>query len=78
MKRKGFVLVGALVVMLTLVVAVSAQSLIPQEYTDALADMEDTASADFQSEISEDMIADMVEYAESMEDGLPSEIQELE
>lgn len=78
MKRKVFVLVAALVVVLTLVVAVSAQSLIPQEYTDALADMENAVSADFESTINEDILADMVEHADSMEIGQASEIEEME
>lgn len=78
MKRKVLVLVGALVVMLTLVVAASAAGIIPQEYADVLADTEGAASADFQSTVSEEMIAEMVEYAKSMEDGQPSEILEME
>lgn len=78
MKRKVFVLVAALVVVLTLVVAVSAQSLIPQEYTDVLADMENAVSADFESTINEDILADMVEHMEAVKNGEVFAIQDQE
>lgn len=76
MKRKIFVMIGLLAILLTLVMVVVAQNNNPQEYVDAIADIKNAQTAGFESEINEDILAEMAEHAASMDNGMSSDIQE--